>query len=1174
MGFGMRLYLIGLVFITSFSVVSVDAQELRINEIMSSNSKTVLDEDGDSPDWIELHNPGQEYVNLKGYSLFDHTSRETPWTFPDYELPPEHYLLVFASDKDRVDIPLFWETVTDQGDDWRYIVPTTEPDSNWRNLGFDDTAWLSGSTGIGYGDNDDNTILDEGTLSVFLRKSFNIESKDFISECLLHVDYDDGFVAFLNGTEIARSGLADGLPAFDAIAESHEAAIYNNGQPERFEVTNYQELLKEGENVLSVQVHNTGVSSSDMTIIPILSFGTTVDKGASFSKYLSQSTTYFHTNFRLSSSGDSVFLMSPESVMIDTMIALEMASDISLGLASDNSNRILLFNEPTPGAKNSTVGYEPSDIVRDVSFSQAPGYYSAALQVALSSTDSDDQIYYTTDGSVPLATDTRYIEEISITENTVLRARVINGINLPGNTATASYLLNIDHDLPVISISANPYDFFDETDGMYVHGPIGSDEFPYFGSNFWQDWERPINIEMFEEDGALAFSARAGAKIFGAYSRGNDQKSLSIFFRDSYGDGPIKYQLFPEKDLDEYSSIVLRNSGNDWNNSMMRDGLLTSVFHESLDLQGFRPSVVYLNGAYWGIHNVREKVNEDFLANNNDIDRDDITILEFGGNPVVGSGDHYYAFINYVENNSMSVAANYTYVQTQMDIMNYIYYMTGNIFINNYDWPASNIKFWREDSPEGKWRWISYDRDAGFGIWDGGSYSENRLRIVTTPSDAWPAPSWSTQLLRSLLQNVSFKNLFINTYADQLNTSWRTEVIQASIDEKKGLIESEIIDHLDRWNNSYGFWQTNVDNYYVYARERPGYAFQHIIEEFDLAGDFEVIIDVSRSDRGSVRVNTVTPDSYPWSGTYLSEIPIVVEATPFPGYRFIGWEGMESSDEAKLEISTSSDIELKAIFEEIDSELNSLVINEINYSSSDKTNISDWVELYNKSTESINLSGWVIKDDDDSHTFEFPEGTKIDGNGYLVVCVDQANFVDSYSGSILHIGDLDFGLSSVSDCVRLYDDTGQLAEEVCYLGTAPWPETANGNGATLALKHPNYNIKLNGSWYAASNKGTPGMENGYVLAIKKTKIGANLQVFPNPVFEKTTIEFSLDRADEVDLAIYSLTGERLVGLVSSELGAGKHMVTWVPEPFMGSGIYFVRLETPRGRYISKLLMER
>lgn len=164
-----------------------------------------------------------------------------------------------------------WETVIKEGSEWRYLVPDSEPPTDWTSLDFDVTSWKFGNSGFGYGDGDDNTVV-SSSISVYIRKVFEIIDKSAIEKAVLYMDYDDGFVAYLNGTEIARDLVSGSPPDFNQNSDGlHEALIYQGITPEKFSFDTA--LLKEGENVLAVQVHNESLGSSDLTAIPVMLVG-------------------------------------------------------------------------------------------------------------------------------------------------------------------------------------------------------------------------------------------------------------------------------------------------------------------------------------------------------------------------------------------------------------------------------------------------------------------------------------------------------------------------------------------------------------------------------------------------------------------------------------------------------------------------------------------------------------------------------------------------------------------------------------------------------------------------------------------------------------------------------------------------------------------------------------
>ena len=244
------------------------SQSIQINEIVSSNQSTYYDEDGDAPDWIELFNPTTNSYQLNGWGLSDDVNDPFKWIIPNVLLDPQDFLLIMASDKNRVDMISEWETIIDIGDSWYYFVATQQPPSNWNQLGFNSSGWSIGSSGFGYGDGDDNTEI-PNTISVYLIKPFSITNVEQVKKIAFHIDYDDGFVAYLNGQEFARDNIIGSPPAFDqGTITWREASMIYGGSPSLFWVDSTESWVNEGQNVLAIQVHNFNSSSSDLSCIP------------------------------------------------------------------------------------------------------------------------------------------------------------------------------------------------------------------------------------------------------------------------------------------------------------------------------------------------------------------------------------------------------------------------------------------------------------------------------------------------------------------------------------------------------------------------------------------------------------------------------------------------------------------------------------------------------------------------------------------------------------------------------------------------------------------------------------------------------------------------------------------------------------------------------------------
>ncbi len=240
------------------------------------------------------------------------------------------------------------------------------------------------------------------------------------------------------------------------------------------------------------------------------------------------------------------------------------------------------------------------------------------------------------------------------------------------------------------------------------------------------------------------------------------QKSVRIFARKEYGDEFINYKIFPEKEIRKFSSLVLRNGGYpEFRSTMFRDGFMQTLISEEMDLetQAYRPCIVYVNGEYWGIFNIREKQNEEYLKENNGIDPNNLDILENNMNVVEGDKSHYEHMLDFIRSNDLSIQSNYDSLKQWMDIDNYLNYQIAQIYFANNDWPANNIKYWRPKTDDGKWRWMLFDVDGGFGL--NANYDFNSIEYATAEdSKLWNNSPWSTFLFRNLLKNNEFADEF------------------------------------------------------------------------------------------------------------------------------------------------------------------------------------------------------------------------------------------------------------------------------------------------------------------------------------------------------------------------------------------------------------------------------
>ncbi|MGD2034868.1 MAG: CotH kinase family protein, partial [Bacteroidales bacterium] len=989
-----------------------------------------------------------------------------------------------------------------------------------------------------------------------------------------------------NGQEIVRVNLGSSGEevAFDQSTDglSHEAEIYQDGSPDYFEISDPGSMLVEGTNVLAVQGHNVSLESSDMSLIPFLTIGRSGSGYTSqVSSYLSFVSGGLHTNFKIKAEGESIYLFDPSGMLVDSVAPVFLQSDISSGRKPDGTENWLYFGEPTPGEINSTPGVS-QQAGDTVEFSLQGGWYPGGISLVLSSEDPLDSVFYTLDGSVPGYDDMLYSGAIAISANTVVRARVMNSSGLPGPVITNTYVVGTDHEFPIVCISTDPVNLWDELEGIYVTGPNAEAAEPHYGANYWQEWEKPVHFEYYDQSGTKQIDQGAGTKIFGGWSRMNDQKSLSLFARSRYGKGSFEYRFFHDKPIEEFEALVIRNSGNDNMRLQFHDGFtagLTSPM--DIDRQAFQPAVVYLNGDYWGIQNVREKVNEHFIAENHHVDPDSVDLLEYAGTAIVGNNEEYMEITDFLNSHStLQDNSTYSWMAGKMDIDSYIQYQLTQIYIANLDWPGNNIKYWKTRSPASKWRWILYDTEYSYGIYDANDYSLNTLAdALATDGPDWPNPPWATLLFRRMVTNLGFRYNFINQYCDRLNTDFSVPVTTARLDSFKTLYSTEIQYHMNRWWGTYEEWESRIEDRKTFARMRPVYARANMHSVFNLDDELEITVDVSDEVAGKIKLNSIYPKQYPFSGIYFENVPIKMTAIPKPGYKFVRWEGTVNSANNVIEYDMHGTGSFKAIFAEAGSADISIVINEVNYNSSSALDTKDWIEIMNNGQTTVDLSGWLLSDTGPDNGYYFSSYI-LAPNDYLIVCRELDAFRTYYPNVENSTGNLPFGLSSSGDMIRLYDNEGNLMDAVDYYVNYPWPENANGTGATIELIRPSLDNTIGENWQAIGTGGTPGQPNNGVLHNEELTVPEgqplSFECFPNPFTYFTTIQFHVYLDGNYRLEIFDMSGRLIEIPVDEYLVQGTYYIDWNGSDerngSLSGGVYNVRLSNENGVVTKRLIM--
>ncbi|MFO7869408.1 MAG: CotH kinase family protein [Bacteroidales bacterium] len=1066
----------------SFLFLLSNGQNIHISEICPSNAESYIDSYEEAPDWFELYNPSSSTINVSDYAISTSLT-DSSYSLPDITLTPNEYIL-FTYQENQESVKQ-WETIIDMGDEWNYILPNQNI-AQWKDVSFDDSNWDVGNSGFGYGDGDDETIIPQ-TMSVFIRKTFTITDLDIIKKAILHMDYDDGFVAYINGVEVARAQMPGYPPDFEEAAYGHEANWYAGNDIESFEVSNISDILVEGENVIAVQVHNLNFESSDLTAIPILSFGYTDEQtNRHISPHISLPTVKGNTVFPFTlSAGGETFYLWKQDIIIDSIAYNDMPTDITIG-RQHNSSDSFYFDQPTPGYANTETIYTAQTISKPI-FSIPSGVYKNEIYVKIYTSEPNATIVYTTDGSEPSANSTVFYTEDSIKVNrsSHIRARVYRNGYLPSAISTGTYIFHVrELNMPLISIVVKEEDFFDWDTGMYVEGDDAEIEEPHYGANYWEDWEKPAHISVTEPGNTQAsFSCDVGVKISGNWSRIHPQKSLKFYARSRYGYKDMAYQFFKDKEIHSFQSIILRNSGNDFNNTQMRDGMI-SALARNMDVgrSAYQPAIVYINGEYYGIQNFREKPNKHYFVDNYGVSEDSISLLRVSESDTrLGSADNYIEMNAFLETSDLSIPENYATIQEYLDVEDFIEYVLVELYVVNEDWPGNNRIFWRENKPEGKWRHMLYDLDFGFGIWEDDKVNRNMLEFaLETNGPDWPNPPWSTLLFRKLTENQTFNQKLLNYCADRLNTTFLPDSVTTHIDSVFAIIESEYAAHAQRWNGDYEYMTTNVQKMKDFGNMRADIMREHFEEHFNTHGSYTLSLSISNNNAGKIRLTSIDVTHFPWQGDYFKNIPLHITAVPAPGYEFVRWEGAVSSTEATIDITTDQATSLHAVFEHIPDAESEIKITEIMYHPADEMTSGQWVELYNASSEDVDVSDWQLRGNMPYKSFTIPQSTTIPAESYIVLCTNKNAFLSNYSVSHV-VGNIPFDFSNKTDVISLYDKGGYLRDKLGYADAHPWPKKADGYGYSLSFDESAADNSRSEYWHGADYHGTPGAENSSII---------------------------------------------------------------------------------------------
>lgn len=633
---------------------------------------------------------------------------------------------------------------------------------------------------------------------------------------------------------------------------------------------------------------------------------------------------YRNTNFKVTQTNGEPLIFSNTSGTIleqyDLSVIGAFQANHSYARVTNGGSTWAIHTDPTPGASNSGPHY--SGYAAKPVFNLEAGYYPGPISVTLTA-EPGCMIYYTTNGNNPTTTSPLYSGPITLSSTTTLRA-----ISIPS-----------DPDLLPSLIETNTYFFGDDVHTLYTVNIAG----PTLSDGIWYG-DEPCHIEFFAPGGTFLVEAGGDSNEHGNDSNAYPQRGFDYVTRDAMGyDNEIQYPLFHQHNRPSYERLIFKAAANDQYPTAGGAHLRDAYIHElsvlgnlNLDERTSQFCVLYINGAYWGVYDFREKVDDvdytDFHFNQPEGMID--FIKTWGGTWVeYGSMNDWNTLRNFITSNDMTVAANYNYVLSQYDHMSLIDYFILNGYVVCTDWLNWNTAWWRGRHPNGgarKWRYVLWDMDATFG------HYINYTGVPSTGPNAAPCQIESMgnvggqghiPILNALFNNTEFLADYVQRYATLSNTIFSCDRMIAVLDSMAAVIAPEMSRQCERWGGSVAGWQNKVQAIRNFILARCN---ENIID--GIADCYDVTplhITVEIEGEGQIQFETYTFDhtTAPFSGTYFADLPIDLIAFVDDGGTmcgsFAGWEIVSGSATIADPLSPNttvifhSDAVIRAVFQDL-----------------------------------------------------------------------------------------------------------------------------------------------------------------------------------------------------------------------------------------------------------------
>ena len=718
-------------------------------------------------------------------------------------------------------------------------------------------------------------------------------------------------------------------------------------------------------------------------------------------------------DFSMSYDGGQVFLFDPSGNEICSVEYQTIPARISYARTTDGGDSWSMTGYPTPGATNTTSKFASAQLsAPKVSIDSRiyTGQLSFNVDVPQGAT-----LYYTLNGSTPVPGSQNTMtgkSSFNVTGTEVYRFRLYKDGMLPSPVTTRSFIkTSNNYGVPVVSIVTANDGLYNTNYGMWAKGPNGKagngqDDL----CNWNRDWDRSVNIEIFDTNGNVILSQEAEITPSGRYSRAYTPHPFKIKAKKNFGyDNYFPFTPFSDKPYNKYQSLKFRSGGNNYQARLKDAALQTIILRSGLnvDCQSYQPVHHYINGVYQGIINIREPNNKDYAYSNYGFDEDEVDCFKLDHNNggggftlTEGSRDGWDEWVQLARTASHEQA--YKRICEIVDIEEFANYMAIEFFLANQDWPRNNIKAFRHKD-DGRFRFVVFDLDHSFGAVN--QATDINPFTEFDSQEYYPEGGYKSAMVtvfHDMLQNDTFRKLFIDSYSIVANSVFYSDRVEPIVNElaSRAAVEMQFNGESPAADADLILNTLGSSSNWNYKNNRTDQLIKWSYSRLNASSKVYRSIKSNQS-KGIITLNgLLIPNNRFFGDVFL---PAQLKATAPVGLTFTGWVdgyGNLLSTDSVYDLSYN-EMYVTATFT-VDSEIERPVrINEISAANDVFINEDfkkhDWIELYNATSAKIDVSGMYLSDDIDKPLkFSLPQGTTIPARGYLVIWCDKE------SGTQLH----------------------------------------------------------------------------------------------------------------------------------------------------------------------------